>query len=890
MREFSSTATSTLQTLFAKRAVQGQGGLLTGQDPTVYNTTDPLRLWVIQLGVILMMAQLLGLMLGKIRQPRVIAEILGGILLGPTAFGRIPGFTNHIFPTSSLPFLSLTANIGLCLFLFIIGLEIDPSIIRRNLRLSVVVSLAGVLFPFAIGCGISVGLYRNFIASSTNFHYFMLFIGVSYSITAFPVLCRILSALKLLDTTVGLIALSAGVANDVIGWSLLALAVAFVNATSGLTALWTFLTCVAYTLFLLFPVKWALRWLARKTGSTVHGPTVFYMSVVMLILWGSAFFTDIVGVNAIFGAFVVGVIVPREGGISIAFVEKLEDMVQIIFLPLYFTISGLNTNLGLINTGTAWGFVFAIAALDFTGKFTGCTLSSRALGFSWREATAVGSLMSCKGLVELIVLNVGLSAKILTQQVFSMFVLEALILTFSTTPLVNLIYPPKYRTFGLGVVTVHTVSEDDSEGEKYIGEGSVVVEDEAWRHRFAVVLDEFSHMPGIMALTKLVLPPTAEDPASRGRQTLKTSVNALRLIELSERTSTLMKSAMTERLISTDPLVGVFKMFFGEESDMPVSASLSVVAHNEWAHAVAEHAQRHGSQLVLIPWIPPWPGSAPDPSELGSSQSRGGKPELNPFDMFFGLPSKDNSASTLYSHFVRGVFRHSKTDVALFVDMGENAGVDGQQHILFPFFGGPDDRLALEFVVQLCTNPRISATVIRIGKRSEQPGILRPESAFVDEKAEPGSPVTLSGNFPNTIYAKPNTAFLLQSETADDLTWTRYASPSFERDTHAQLRSALSRMEFTDLSHALPLHALVQRAKQLRETHRRLLVVAGRSKRLVQEGLEGELKQLVEERKYMDHEMVRNTVGDVATAFVVAAGAQSGVIVVQGTGDGVVDV
>lgn len=222
---------------------------------------------------------------------------------GPTAFGRIPGFTNHIFPSQSIPYLSLTANIGLCLFLFIIGLEIDPSIIRRNARLSVAVSLAGVLLPFGIGCGISAALYKHFISSSIKYNYFMLFIGVTYSITAFPVLCRILSALKLLDTTVGLIVLSAGVANDVIGWSLLALAVAFVNATSGLTALWTFLTCFAYTLVLLFPVRWALLWLARKTGSTVHGPSMFYMTVVMLVLWGSAFFTDIVGVNAIFGAF-----------------------------------------------------------------------------------------------------------------------------------------------------------------------------------------------------------------------------------------------------------------------------------------------------------------------------------------------------------------------------------------------------------------------------------------------------------------------------------------------------------------------------------------------------------------------------------------------------------
>lgn len=342
-------------------------------------------------------------------------------------------------------------------------------------------------------------------------------------------------------------------------------------------------------------------------------------------------------------------------------------------------------------------------------------------------------------LVELIVLNVGLSAGILTKQVFSMFVLEALILTFMTTPLVNLIYPPKYRTSGLGAGIAHTVPTDNNEREKSISDDCVEIE--AWRHRFAVVLDEFNHMPGIMALTKLVLPPTSEDPASRGRQSQKTSVNALRLIELSERTSTRMKSAMTETLISTDPLVGVFKML-AEEREMPVSASLSVVAQNEWAHAVAEHAEKHGSQLVLIPWIPPSLSSTADPSELGSSQSRGGKPESNPFDVFFGLPSKDNAASALYSHFVRGVFRNSRTDVALFVDLGDNAGTNGQQHVLFPFFGGPDDRLALEFVVQLCTNPRISATIIRAEKRSEKSGLSRPELAVIDANTEPGSPLT----------------------------------------------------------------------------------------------------------------------------------------------------
>ena len=335
-------------------------------------------------------------------------------------------------------------------------------------------------------------------------------------------------------------------------------------------------------------------------------------------------------------------------------------------------------------------------------------------------------------LVELIVLNVGLSAGILTQQVFSMFVFEALLLTFMTTPVVNLIYPPKYRNYVLGTDIAHT-TKDDREGETSLSDTSEGSEDEGWRYRFAVVLDEFNHMPGIMALTKLVAPPASEDPASRVGKSKKTTVNALRLIELSERTSSIIKSSITDTLISTDPLVGVFKMF-GEQSDMPVSASLSVVSQDEWARAVTTHAERHASQLILIPWIPPSLASTADHSE---------KAEPNPFDTFFGVSAKDDSASTLHSHFVRGVFRHSKTDVALFVDLGDNAGTNGQQHVLLPFFGGPDDRLALEFVVQLCANPRISATVIRVGKRTDQSGIAKPEAVMVDEKLEPGTPVTV---------------------------------------------------------------------------------------------------------------------------------------------------
>ena len=233
-----------------------------------------------------MMAQLLSLGLARIRQPKVIAEVLGGILLGtifiipfdprsrflvqgPTAFGRIPGFTEHVFPSESLPYLSLVANIGLCLFLFLVGLEIDTSVIKRNVRLSIIVSLAGIALPFGLGSALSVPLYHRFIDPSVHLTYFMLFTGVAYSITAFPVLCRILTELKLLDTTVGIVVLSAGVGNDVVGWCLLALSVALVNAGSGLTALWILFVCVAFAIFLLWPVKRVMLWLARKTGSEI---------------------------------------------------------------------------------------------------------------------------------------------------------------------------------------------------------------------------------------------------------------------------------------------------------------------------------------------------------------------------------------------------------------------------------------------------------------------------------------------------------------------------------------------------------------------------------------------------------------------------------------------
>lgn len=950
MPEFSDTIVRIAKVALTRREAQEQGGLLSGQDPSAYNPNDPLRLWIIQVGVIVLGTQLLSLALRKMRQPKVIAEVIGGILLGPTAFGRIPGFTQHVFPQESRPYLSLVANIGLCLFLFLVGLEIDSGVIKRNARLSVTVALAGMTIPFGLGAALAVPLYNKFMDASVKFTHFMLFTGVAYSITAFPVLCRILTELKLLDTTVGIVVLSAGVGNDIVGWTLLALSVALVNAGSGLMALYILLTCVGWTLLLLFPVKFALRWLARRTGSIESGPTMFFMTVTILILFGSAFMTDVIGVHAIFGAFLAGIIVPREGGLAIALTEKLEDMVSIIFLPLYFTLSGLSTDLGLLNNGITWAYTIAICALAYIGKFGGCSLAARYAGFSWRESATIGSLMSCKGLVELIVLNVGLSAGILSQRVFSMFVLEALLLTFMTTPAVVLLYPPHLRmrvsATGANFNNV-TDGAAGGQGERGTSSRTPYTDDDGVekKERFLVVLDRLEHLPAMMSLTQLIQPPppysetdtklpgtlhrsssdsSGKRPSSsidsaRPENTTNVSISALRLVEITDRTSAVMKySALsTEAILHSDPLLSIFRTYVelgGSASD--ISSEVRMVSYDDLAPCIREESHKHSSQMVMIPWVP----SIHHHQHHGGADSEGAAGDAatpraihlhNPFDTLFktniGRNSSDsssggggNSATALYSHFIRTVFAQAETDVALYVDhdSGSIAGSvglakGGNQHVFLPFFGGPDDRLALEFVVQVCTaNPRVSATIVRVVKSefelaSDNP-LAQPSAAHLtgmDEKIQRENLLTVASAtqtaFPDTVYGNSNTQTRLQSETADKVTWDRFAGIP---------ETAQGRITFDTLSTPTPLHTIIEKLNALRsypsanqkgERRPRILLVCGRSRRLAVESHHVELKGMIEEFGNPSHASeVKKTTGDVAAA-VILSGTRVGAVVIQ---------
>ncbi|KAJ3003439.1 UNVERIFIED_CONTAM: K(+)/H(+) antiporter, partial [Siphonaria sp. JEL0065] len=422
------------------------GTILSGDNPL---TISPVSLFLIQTCVIIVTARLLTFPLKWLHQPSVIAEVLGGILLGTTCLSKIPDFKENLFPKASLPLLKIVAELGLIFYLFLVGLELDPIELLKVFKKSVSISVAGIVVPFSLGCAIATTIYNEYADPNVSFVSFLLFMGISMSITAFPVLARILTERKLLHTKVGQATISAAAVDDFIAWTLLVLVIALINNSKGgsaasyATAVYVFLCVVAYTLFLWFAIRPLLRRLLVLSADREHLNQLLLFFVFTLVLF-SGWVTEILGVQAIFGAFLVGVIMPHDNGFAVKLASQIEDLVTIVFLPLFFAYSGLNTHLDLLDDGKSWGFVFLICAIACAGKMIGCTLSAKFSGLNWRESTAVGILMNTRGLVQIIVLNVGLHAGVINDKIFAMFVLMAIFTTFMTVPLVAIVYPFSY--------------------------------------------------------------------------------------------------------------------------------------------------------------------------------------------------------------------------------------------------------------------------------------------------------------------------------------------------------------------------------------------------------------------------------------------------------------
>lgn len=405
----------------------------------LHNLEHPLAILLAQIVTIILTAKLFGWICTRIGQPTVVGEMIAGIVLGPSLIGMyFPEFSAIMFPSQSLGNLQFLSQIGLILFMFIVGMELDLKVLRNQTHDAVVISHASIIIPFAMGTGLAYFIYQSFAPEGIQFLSFGLFMGIAMSITAFPVLARIVQERGIMKTRLGTVVITCAAADDVTAWCILAAVIAIVKAGSVVSSLYTILLALAYVLFM---IKIVRPFLARvgsiyisKASLTKPVVAIFFLTLIL-----SAYTTEVIGIHALFGAFMAGAIMPDTAKFRTLFIEKVEDVALVLLLPLFFVFTGLRTQIGLINDPQLWKLTGLIIVIAVTGKFIGSALAAKFVGQTWKDSLSIGALMNTRGLMELVVLNIGYDLGVLTPQVFSMMVLMALVTTFMTGPALNFI-------------------------------------------------------------------------------------------------------------------------------------------------------------------------------------------------------------------------------------------------------------------------------------------------------------------------------------------------------------------------------------------------------------------------------------------------------------------
>ncbi|MEN9909245.1 MAG: hypothetical protein RLZZ540_2394 [Bacteroidota bacterium] len=424
----------------------------------LHNFQDPLAILLAQIVMIILTARVFGWFFKKIGQPTVIGEIIAGIVLGPSLVGMyFPEFSAALFPAASLGNLKFLSQIGLILFMFVIGMELDIKVLKNKASEAIVISHASIIIPFAMGIGLSYFVYSQFAPEGVEFLSFSLFMGIAMSITAFPVLARIVQERGIHKTRLGSIVITCAAADDITAWCLLAVVIAIVKAGDFVGSFYVISLALLYVLAMIFIVKPFLKRIGDLYSEKENiGKPV--MAIFFLLLIISSYATEVIGIHALFGGFMMGAIMPDITKFRMIFIEKVEDVSVILLLPLFFVFTGLNTQVGLINDVYLWKVTGAIIAVAVIGKFIGSALAARFVGQSWHDSLTIGALMNTRGLMELIVLNIGLELKVLTPEVFTMMVIMALVTTFMTGPALDLLgFIFKNKSH---VESVETIEED----------------------------------------------------------------------------------------------------------------------------------------------------------------------------------------------------------------------------------------------------------------------------------------------------------------------------------------------------------------------------------------------------------------------------------------------
>jgi Kef-type K+ transport system membrane component KefB len=409
----------------------------------------PLALLIIQLLVIVLATQAVGSLATMVGQPAVIGEIAAGLLLGPSLVGQIwpTGFA-FLFPDSSLDILRLLSQLGVILFMFSVGLDVDVAHLRQRAPIAIAVSHFSIVVPFVLGVMAALALFQHYAPAGVPFHSFALFMGIALSITAFPVLARVIEERGLSKTPLGTTALACAAVDDVTAWSLLAMVVTLVTAGGAGGTLAFMVTALAiFMAVMVWAVRpWLGRWFEESHGPLSRGRTAH----VLVVLLGAALLTEVIGIHALFGAFLAGAIMPPGQALRQQLRERLESLSSVFLLPIFFAYTGLRTEIGLLNDAASWAVCLGIILTAIAGKLLGSMLAARWSGSSWHDAFVLGALMNTRGLMELVALNVGYDLGILSPHMFTMLVVMALVTTAMTGPLIDLASLPDARRAGSG--------------------------------------------------------------------------------------------------------------------------------------------------------------------------------------------------------------------------------------------------------------------------------------------------------------------------------------------------------------------------------------------------------------------------------------------------------
>lgn len=599
---------------------------------------------LVEVLIVIGLSRLVGLAFKSIKQPLVIGEIVAGIMLGPSLFGLIaPQIAISLFPPETIPFLNVLSQVGLIFFMFLIGLELNPKYLSSQLEVAVLTSHVSILVPFSLGTLLSLLLYPLVSNASVSFTAFALFLGAAMSITAFPVLARIITENNLQGTRLGTLALTCAAVDDVTAWCLLAVAIAVARTGNIMGALPTIVESLVYIGFILTVGRWFLKRLAvhyRRAGKLSQ----LVLAGIYITVVASALITELIGIHLIFGAFLLGAAMPKDADLVRELAIKTEDFVLIFLLPIFFAYSGLRTQIGLLNRPELWLLCAAVLAVAIAGKYIGTYVAARFSGIDNREASALGWLMNTRGLTELIVLNIGLELGVISPLLFTMLVIMALVTTFMTSPLLEWTYPKR-------LIKLDLIEPEPEIDNSLIN--NVVSEAYVRPYRILLPVANPSTQKGLLQLA-VTLGLNHNQPAV---------VNPLSLIELEEDYGFENTPDEADRLIlqrrqQLDELINTL-----EPSTQPFVHPIVQISSNV-ARETALIAKIEQADLILVGWHRP-----------AFSQNRlGGR--------------------------VGQILSTAPVDVAVFVDRGG----ERLESLLVPYSGNIHDDLALTLALRLLIN------------------------------------------------------------------------------------------------------------------------------------------------------------------------------------------